>query len=127
MRTDSFKHGLTLLEVLAATALLGTLLVVLLAAHGRYAVTIERSAERLKIQRESEKLLASWFLTLGMVPVDARGELLVGENTYRWKTTPKEHSIDPEFMLGTVFFEVWDMEERETYLQLELIVPSWSR
>lgn len=125
MKIDT-KNGLTLLEVLVAMGLLGTLLVSLLAAHGRYAITIERSAERLKIQHETEKLLASWFLKLGMIPVEARGELLVGENTYRWRTTPKERLIDPDFLIGKVTLDVLDLEERETYLTLELVVPAWS-
>ena len=125
MRIDT-KEGFTLLEVLVAMALLGTLLVSLLVAHGRYAVRIEQSVERQKVRQEAEKLLASWYLKLGMVPVDTQGELVAGEKTYHWKTTPKEHLMDSDFKIGKVVLEVSDLAERETYLKLELAVPSWS-
>ena len=122
-RTD----GLTLLEVLVAMGLLGTLLVSLLAAHSRYAVRLETASARLRIAAEVEKLLSTWQLKLGTIPTNDQGELLVGEETYRWKTVPKERVLDEDFMIGQVEFSVVSLDEQTTYLKLELVVPTWSQ
>lgn len=117
--------GYTLLEALVGMALLGTLLSATLMSYGRYVHQTQRAAERMNIMREAEALLIRWQLQSGYVPVDEEGELLVGVNTYRWRTRPAVRVLDESLMIGSVHFEVTGLQDDAPLLNLELIVPSW--
>jgi len=119
--------GLTLAEVVAALALLGTLLVLILVSFSRHAVQIERAADRLDAMRGAEVLLAEWHLRYGFVPVDEEGEFTVNNKKYFWRTLPLERVIDESFQVGKVKFEVFsERSKSEIVLSLELAVPSWA-
>ncbi|MDR0608970.1 MAG: prepilin-type N-terminal cleavage/methylation domain-containing protein, partial [Planctomycetaceae bacterium] len=75
------RHGLTLIEVVAAMLLLGTLLVSLLVAFSRHAVQIERSSERLRVIQAAESQLADWHLQFGFAPVNEEGEWTIDGKT----------------------------------------------
>jgi prepilin-type N-terminal cleavage/methylation domain-containing protein len=55
------KRGLTLIEVVTAMLLLGTLLVSLLVAFSRHAVQIEQSSKRLRVMQTAELAFAIRF------------------------------------------------------------------
>ena len=120
------RHGLTLIEVIAAMLLLGTLLVTLLLAFSRQAIQMERASQRLRVQEAAEEQLAEWHLQFGFAPVNEEGEFQIDGKTYRWQTRPIEQSIDRQFLLGKIVYEVFSTEDNKTpILSLELVVPSW--
>jgi type II secretion system protein I len=119
------KSGLTLIEVVAAMLLLGTLLVSLLVVFSRQAIQIEKSSEKLRVMQAAESQLADWHLQFGFAPVNEEGELVADGKTYQWKTQPLESMIDPQLMLGKISFEIFDSNHSAPILSLQLIVPSW--
>ncbi|MDR2706330.1 MAG: prepilin-type N-terminal cleavage/methylation domain-containing protein [Planctomycetaceae bacterium] len=119
------KHGLTLIEVVTAMLLLGTLLVSLLVAFSRHAVQMARSSERLRVMQTAESQLADWHLQFGFAPVNEEGEWTIDGKTYHWRTEPIEQMIDRKMMLGKISFEVFETDSKTPILSLQLIVPSW--
>ena len=119
------RRGLTLLEVVVAMLLLGTLLVTLLIGYSRQAIQIERASERLRVMEASEKQLAEWHLVFGFAPTNEEGEFQIDGKIYRWRTRPVEQMIDRQFLLGKIAFDVFAAESDVPILSLELVVPSW--
>jgi prepilin-type N-terminal cleavage/methylation domain-containing protein len=119
------RRGLTLLEVVVATVLLGTLLVGLLMYFSHQAIQIERASERLRVMEAAEMQLAEWHLRFGFAPVNEEGEFQVDDKIYHWQTRPVEHMIDRQFLLGKIVFEIFAADSTILVLSLELIVPSW--
>jgi type II secretion system protein I len=119
------RRGLTLVEVIAAMLLLGTLLVSLLVAFSRHAVQIEKSSQKLRVMQLAESQLADWHLQFGFAPVNEEGEWNIDGKTYRWQTQPIEQMIDQKMMLGKISFDVFEPESKTPILSLQLIVPSW--
>ena len=78
--------ALTLLEVVAALALLSTLLVTVLTAQNRLAHQTRRAELRLQAIDAAEQLLATWSATSPMVIPDATGQLPT-EPILHWKVT----------------------------------------
>jgi prepilin-type N-terminal cleavage/methylation domain-containing protein len=119
------KHGLTLIEVVTAMLLLGTLLVSLLVTFSRHAVQIEKSSERLRVIQAAESQLADWHLQFGFAPVNEEGEWTIDGKIYHWCTEPIEQIIDQQMMLGKISFEVFETDSKIPILSLQLIIPSW--
>ena len=119
------RRGQTLVEVITAMLLLGTLLVTLLVGFSRQAVQIERSSERLRVMEMAETQLAEWHLKFGFAPVNEDGEWTIDNKVYRWQTRPVEQMIDRQFLLGKIAFDVFPVDGSVPVLSLELIVPSW--
>lgn len=119
------KYGLTLIEVITAMSLLGTLLVTLLMAFSRQGVQMARSTERLRVAEAVEAQLARWHLQFGFAPVNEEGEFLIDDKVYRWRTRPVEQTIDRTLMLGKIAFDVFAAGGKEPIISLELVVPSW--
>ncbi|MDO5554807.1 MAG: hypothetical protein Q4G68_13700 [Planctomycetia bacterium] len=119
------RVGITLVEVITAMALLGTLLVTLLVGFGRHMSQIERSTERLAVMAAAEELLTQWHLQFGFAPINESGEIVVGSKTYRFQTRPVEQMIDRGFLIGKISFEIFSPENDVPVLSLQLIVPSW--
>jgi len=119
------SQGITLIEVVTAMLLLGTLLVMLLVGFSRQAIQIEQSSQRLRVMEAAEVLLVEWHLQFGFVPMNEEGEFQIDHTTYRWQTRPVEQMVDRQFLLGKIAFDVFSVEDRVPVLSLELIVPSW--
>jgi len=119
------RNALTLIEVMTAMLLLGTLLVTLLVAFSRQAIQIERSSERLRVAEAAEAQLAEWHLQFGFAPVNEEGEFMIDDNLYHWQTRPVEQMIDRRLMLGKIAFDVFAANSKTPIISLELVVPSW--
>ena len=119
------RHGLTLVEVMTAMLLLGTLLVTLLVGFSRQAIQIEQASQRLRVMETAELQLAEWHLKFGFAPVNENGEWMIDNKIYRWQTRPVEQQIDRKFLLGKIAFDVFAADGKTPFLSLELIVPSW--
>jgi prepilin-type N-terminal cleavage/methylation domain-containing protein len=79
-------RGLTLIEVLAALAILSTLIAGVLVALGRSQRQWVRAHRQLEAVSAADALIASWWQGKG-VPVSASG-VLPGEAGMRWQTVP---------------------------------------
>ncbi|MDR1480182.1 MAG: prepilin-type N-terminal cleavage/methylation domain-containing protein [Planctomycetaceae bacterium] len=119
------RRGLTLIEVVVAMLLLGTLLVSLLVVFSRHAVQIDKSLERLHVIQKAESQLAEWHLQFGFAPANEEGEWTIDGKTYRWRTEPIEQMIDQQMMLGKISFEVFETRSKIPILSIQLVVPSW--
>jgi type II secretory pathway pseudopilin PulG len=119
------RFGLTLIEVVVAMLLLGTLLVVLLVGLSRQAIQIEQASHRLRVMEAAETRLAEWHLRFGFAPVNEEEEFQIEGNVYRWQTRPVENRIDHQFLLGKIVFEIFAADSTIPVLSLELVVPSW--
>lgn len=82
------RTALTLLEVVAALALLATLLASVLAAQNRLAAQTRRAEARLTAIDAADRLLAEWTATTPMTIPAARGEI-PGRPLLYWQVNAK--------------------------------------
>lgn len=83
----STRMGLTLIEVIAATLLLGTLLVSILLAYSRHAIQIKKAQQRLAVINALDDKVEDWYLTRRGVPVNESGPLIAnGTTQVQWRT-----------------------------------------
>jgi len=86
------RHGLTLVEIVAALMLAATLLVSVLTAYGRSVRQARVSELRLMAIREADRLMAEWFRPGGTPPLPGPGETASGEFAeqpgWSWRLTP---------------------------------------
>ena len=89
MRTNwtnySRRSGLTLLEVLAAVAILGTILVGVVMAKSRHMRQMAAIGRQDAAVRAADELIAAWWASPRGVPVGESGEL-AGDGSLVWQT-----------------------------------------
>jgi len=98
MRTKSTTYlrrsrpaGLTLLEVVAAIAILGTILVGIVLARSRHVRQLARSERQGDAVRATDEQLARWWTRPEGVPVDASGAIETdGSLTWQTHVVPSE-------------------------------------
>ena len=71
----SARPGLTLVEVLAALVLLGTILTGLVMAKSHHTRQLARTAERQTGIRLADQLITRWWTSPQGIPVDQRGAI----------------------------------------------------
>lgn len=81
----SHSRGLTLIEVVAAIAILGTLLVGIVLAKSRHTRQLERARAQADAVQATDALIAGWWTDVHGVPIDERGEV-PGRSSLRWRT-----------------------------------------
>lgn len=84
---SSRTTGITLIEVVAALALLASLLVALLAAHDRLGTQTRQAKKRLKAIEAADRLLLQWTAVEPMQIPSAEGEFGKGADALRWQVT----------------------------------------
>src|SRR6056297_2078508 len=82
------RTGLTLIEVVAAIALLASLLASVLAAHNRLASQTRKAEQRLKAIEAADRLLAEWTSVDPMEIPAAEGEIR-GKTPLVWTVTAR--------------------------------------
>jgi len=82
--------GLTLIEALAALAILGTLLVSALLTEGRCRRQSAGAAARMAACRSADLLLEKWWAEPGSFPRDGGGEVS-GGGDFTWRTSDVEN------------------------------------
>src|SRR5688572_10683971 len=80
------RAGLTLVEVVAGLALLGTLLVALLSARAKVARQYQGAEARLEAVKVADELLGGWWREGGRFPRDEVGVVGEGASRFRWRT-----------------------------------------
>lgn len=86
LTSSNNRTGITLIEVVAAIALLASLLVSILATHNRLARQTREAQERLVAVEAADRLLAEWTSTDPMKIPAAEGEIR-GKTSLRWTLT----------------------------------------
>jgi hypothetical protein len=84
---SSRRCGLTLVEVVAGTAILGTLLVSVLVAAGRLQVQRASSQRHLAACRIADRLLTDWWPDRAKLPRAGGGTIEVEGGVWSWHTT----------------------------------------
>ena len=104
------RHGLSLIEVVAAIALLSSLMTVLLMAWTRHRDQIQFSQLKIQAAELLDEQLASWFADGGGPPFPATGRL--ADSVFIWRTyrSPTGRAIAGGLMPVTV--EVVDQNNR---------------
>ena len=78
-------RGLTLIEVVAAIAILGTLLVGVVLAKSRHTRQLERARAQAGAVQAADALIADWWTRPQGVPIDDRGTV-PGDPDLSWRT-----------------------------------------
>jgi prepilin-type N-terminal cleavage/methylation domain-containing protein len=127
MRSTSSLHdrgfrGFTLLEVLAALVVLGTLMTGAMLAKSRYARQSTLADRKLDATREAEQLLQGWWGDPPRVPRDWRGTLAGGELT--WRTSTKAIQAPGDAKLQVTRLAIFDATDRnqEPLVTVELLM-----
>lgn len=76
---------MTLIEVVAAIAILGTVLVGVVIAKSRHTRQIARAQRTHAAVRAADDLIASWWLSAEGVPIGAHG-VIEADHTLAWRT-----------------------------------------
>jgi hypothetical protein len=115
------RRGLTLLEVVAATALTATLLSAMLVAVGRHTLQVRRAQDRIAALEFADDFLRDWLVD--GVALDASEGFVAGKEGWRWRLSGRpELELEPiGAHLGRV--EVIDATDR-VLAQLEFVSTS---
>jgi prepilin-type N-terminal cleavage/methylation domain-containing protein len=81
----SRRAGLTLIEVIAAIVILGTILVGIVLSKSRHARQLALSRRKMEAIRAADRLLTQWWTGSQGIPVDGAGEV-PWDPTLRWRT-----------------------------------------
>ena len=111
MRTRSAKSwprraGVTLVEAVVATALLGTLLVPIVTARVQVAGQSRRSAERVEACRILDELMNEWWKDISTMPRNGEG-LTKTHKGWRWRTQSQHRQEDQWLSAEVVAVEIF--------------------
>ncbi len=81
----SHRAGLTLIEVVAAIAILGTILVGIVLAKSRHTRQLALSQRRAQAVLIADELITNWWISEDGVPVNQSGRI-EDDPTLRWQT-----------------------------------------
>jgi len=132
MRTNwtncSRRSGLTLLEVLAAVAILGTILVGVVMAKSRHTRQLAATGRLDAAVRAADELIAAWWASPNGVPVDQSGELGT-EGSLTWRTRVVANKEIEALGARVVRVEVrpraiaaWEATDRSA-VEVDLVLP----
>lgn len=120
------RTGLTLIEVIAGLALLGTLLVSTMLAYGRHVRQLKRAREQTLLLKKLDTLVTSWFLQEEALWIPAEGRL-PDTPDYRWKRTLTRQSPRNQEGLLISRVEAWKAttsSDDQPLCAIELATPS---
>jgi len=130
MPSRPWTRGTTLVEAMAGTALLGTLLVTLLIAASRLGLQTARAERRIEACRIADRLLEGWWtMKRDEFPRNASGAV-PGVQGWRWRTT--EVSNGDAITLGghvvavDIFAPMEETGTPEPAVRVELVLPEKS-
>jgi hypothetical protein len=101
-----------LIEVIASSLLLSTLLAAIVVAHGRHVEQIKKAQQRLAAIRAVDALLVDWFDSPDGVPRNGSGMLLrTGTTVWEWRTRTASRQGGEPFDVQVVQLEVVDPQQ----------------
>lgn len=104
--------GLTLVEVVVATGLLGTVLASILIATGRVDAQGLRARRRIEACRIADGLLEAWWSDRGEFPRNGRGTV-AGEAGWTWRTRRVTNEDAGKIDASVVALEVFGPNDRD--------------
>ena len=111
-RSTTHRPGATLIELLAGLVILGTLLVSIAAARGRFARQWVEADRRLSAVRAADKMLGQWMAGAEQnIPVQGQGDL-PGVTKCTWRTREIRSQGAEELRARVVRLEVFDRTSR---------------
>jgi len=121
------RSGTSLVEVLAAIAILGGVLAAMLAARARYTRQYVQSQRILRATTSADRLLTEWWGHPETIPEHEHGAL-AGTPEFSWKTEPLADT--PAGISGTrvVRLSIFDEQKhadgaRPPVVQIDLLLP----
>ncbi len=108
----SRHHGLTLIEVVASLAILGSLLVAILQARGRSIQQWSAANRRIEAVAVADALLSQWWQKPEALPHQGTGQI-AGDSRLAWRTRLMEEKSLEEFGLEKVRLEIMDQDAKE--------------
>lgn len=121
----SWGQGLTLIEVVAALAVLGTLLTAILMAEGRCRRQTAGARMRLAACRAVDGLLEQWWASSEKFPRDAEGEI-EGQPKLHWKTAVVDNEAVERLGGQVVRLSVFGAEEpwrERSLVTVDVVLP----
>ncbi len=116
--------GLTLVEVAAAAALMGTLLTAAVVVNARLIAQTRDAEQIVKGCAIADRLLEGWWADATSVPQQASGEL-AGDPGWRWRTSVVENAAACGFGAKVISLEVFapDRGEGAPAARVEVLLP----
>lgn len=103
----SRRRGLTLIEVVAALAILGTLLVGIVLAQSRHTNQLVRARAQAQAVEQADQLIAQWWTRPQGVPIGEEGVFTDAERL-RWQTRLVNNKPVQQLGARVVRVEVFD-------------------
>lgn len=107
----SRRAGLTLIEVVAALVILGTILVGIVLSRSRHSRQIALSERKMQALRAADGLLSRWWSSPEGIPLDASGDV-ESDPSLRWRTEVRARPGLEELDVRVVRLEI--LETRST-------------
>ena len=98
-------RGMTLIEAVAGTALLGTLLVTILVARAKLTAQGRRAELRIEACRLADELLESWWPDRRKIPRNGTGRI-PGPGDWRWRTRVVDNRAAEEMDAEVIALEI---------------------
>jgi len=120
------KPGVTLVETLVGTALLGSLLVSILMGVSRLEAQAGRAERRVTACRIADRLLETWWANQEAFPRNARGRIR-SPRGWQWRTQVVENesaqALDGEVVAVEVYGPPQERQGPDPDVRVELILP----
>ena len=120
-------RGVTLVEALAGTAIMGTLLAGILIARGRLAAQAGRAAMRVEACRAADDLLERWWPKRQEFPANDGGEI-AGRPGWTWRTREVASESAKRMHVRVVALEIFGPQPGpEPAAGVEILLPAEDR
>lgn len=132
MRMKLLKHGkrqrgLTMVEVLAALVILGSLLTAIVTAATRSSRQWARADRKLQAVVVADQLLEQWWADPKTMPRQDTGDI-TDDSSFRWRTqvipNRELEKLDTEIIRLEMFDQRPEAVSREPIVAVELILPT---
>ena len=114
---------MTLVEVVAGLALLGTLLVALLSARAKVTRQYQGAEARLEAVKVAEELLAGWWREVGRFPRNDVGQVGEGVSRFVWRTRVIPNQAMEELSSEVVRLELSRPGVQRVVLAVDVVLP----
>ena len=125
--------GLTLIEVVAAIAILGTILVGVVVAKSRHTRQLSLTQRHNVAVRAADELITGWWTSPGGVPTDGSG-VVQADASLVWQTRLVENDAMHRLGASVVRVEIHDANSagpgpptKKPLVAVELVVPDPAR
>ncbi len=105
------RAGLTLIEVVAALVILGTILVGIVLSRSRHLRQIALTERKMQAVRAADGLLTGWWSSPEGIPLEASGDV-DSDPSLRWRTEVRDRPGLEELNVRVVRLEI--LENRST-------------